>query len=117
SWGSASSVTVGTCATPVLGASIGSKRSCTVLGLAASTAYQFQVVAFRGTLNLNAVFGALSNVASGTTLADPNPPVLPPPPPPSAGGVWPNEATGSRVLNVQPWDRLTGLCSNYLRRA
>jgi Bacterial Ig-like domain (group 2) len=38
-----------------------------VLGLTASTGYQFELVAFRGTLNVNAVFGALSNVASGTT--------------------------------------------------
>src|SRR3989442_10150560 len=31
-----------------------------------STGYQFQLVAFRGTLNVNAVFGGLSNQASGT---------------------------------------------------
>jgi hypothetical protein len=40
-----------------------------VLGLVASTGYQFQLVAYRGTLNVNAVFGGLSNVASGTTAA------------------------------------------------
>jgi len=59
---------------PVAGAAIGGKRSCTVLGLSAVTAYQFQLVAFRGTLNVNAVFGSLSNVASGTTATGPGAP-------------------------------------------
>src|SRR5437879_12599916 len=50
--------------------SIGAKRTCTVLGLASSTAYQFQLVPFRGVLNTaSSVFGPLSNVASGTTAA------------------------------------------------
>jgi hypothetical protein len=40
------------------------------------TSYQFQLVAFRGTLNIDAVFGAISNVATGTTTG-----TLPPPPP------------------------------------
>jgi hypothetical protein len=66
SWGSAAEVTRGSCASPVAGSVIGAKRSCTVLGLAASTGYQVQVIAFRGTVNVNAVFGALSNVAGGT---------------------------------------------------
>ncbi len=69
SWGSASEVSRGSCATPVAGTAVGAPRTCTVLGLKAGTSYQFQVVAFRGTLNVNAVFGALSNVASGTTGA------------------------------------------------
>jgi uncharacterized protein YjdB len=68
SWGSATSVTRGTCTTPVAGTSIGAKRSCTVLGLTPSTAYQFQLIAFRGTLNQSAVFGSPSNVASTATL-------------------------------------------------
>jgi len=51
------------------GTAIGATRSCTVLGLAAGTGYQFQLVAFRGTLNVDAVFGAFSNVVSGTTGA------------------------------------------------
>src|SRR2546426_641592 len=66
-WGSAAIVTRGSCTTPVVGSAIGAKRSCTVLGLVPSTGYQFQLVAFRGTMNLNAAYGALSNVASGTT--------------------------------------------------
>jgi len=68
-WTSGTDVVRGTCATPVSGSAIGARRSCTVLGLAAGTAYQFQIVAFRGTLTVNAVFGALSNLASGTTTA------------------------------------------------
>src|SRR5207245_10873817 len=68
-WSSATDVTLGTCATPVAGSAIGATRTCTVLGLQSGVTYQFQLVAFRGTLNVNAVFGALSNVASGTTSA------------------------------------------------
>ncbi|HYL72355.1 MAG TPA: fibronectin type III domain-containing protein, partial [Candidatus Dormibacteraeota bacterium] len=71
SWGSAASVTAGTCKVPLAGSTIGAVKTCTVLGLIASTAYQFQLIAYRGTLNVNAVFGALSNVASGTTGAGP----------------------------------------------
>jgi uncharacterized protein YjdB len=67
SWPAATSVAQGTCAVPMAGTAIGATRSCTVMGLASGTAYQFQLVAFRGTLNVDAVFGAFSNVASGTT--------------------------------------------------
>jgi uncharacterized protein YjdB len=68
-WGRATMASQGTCATPLKGAAVGAKRRCTVLGLAASTAYDFQLVAFRGALNMNAVFGDLSNIATGTTAA------------------------------------------------
>ena len=72
SWGAnTTSVTRGTCATPVAGTAIGASRTCTVLGMGASTTYSFELVAFRGTLGVNAVFGSLSNVASGTTAAAP----------------------------------------------
>ena len=57
SWASANDVTQGTCAVPLAGTAIGATRSCTVLGLAASTGYEFQLVAFRGTLDVDAVFG------------------------------------------------------------
>src|SRR5439155_8184 len=80
SWGSAPSVTNGTCTTPVVGTGIGSRLTCTVLGLSAATNYNFQLVAFRGTLNMNAVFGGLSNIAAATTTAE-----APPPPPPPGG--------------------------------
>jgi len=69
SWGTAAPVVSGTCGTPLAGQAVGNKRTCTVGGLTAGTSYQFQIVAFRGTLNQNAVFGALSNVASGATIA------------------------------------------------
>lgn len=69
SWGTAAPAVAGTCGSPLAGTSIGNKRSCTVSGLTAGTSYQFQVVAFRGSLNQNAVFGALSNVATGATIA------------------------------------------------
>ncbi len=71
SWGSAPSVTRGTCAVPLGGSAIGARRSCTVLGLSPSKSYQFLLVPFRGTLNVNAAFGGLSNVASGTTASRP----------------------------------------------
>jgi hypothetical protein len=67
SWGSAAKVTRGSCATPLAGTSIGASRACTVEGLAAGTAYEVQLVAYRGTLSVDAVFGQLSNTAAGTT--------------------------------------------------
>jgi uncharacterized protein YjdB len=75
SWGSAPSVTSGTCSTPVAGTAIGSQVSCTVLGLVAATNYNFQLVAFRGTMNLNAVYGSLSNTVAATTTSGAPPPV------------------------------------------
>jgi len=68
-WGGTPSVSRGTCATPVAGTSVGAKRTCTVLGLSAGTTYSFELVAYRGTLNVNAVFGGLSNAASGATTS------------------------------------------------
>src|SRR5205814_1528134 len=91
SWGSAQSVTRGTCATPVVGTTVGVKHTCTVSGLSQATSYDFELVAFRGTLNVNAVCGGLSNVAKGRTRAggrhDPHPrrrrpPAVPPRVPP-----------------------------------
>ena len=66
-WSTAPDVARGTCRVPMTGTVIGARRSCTVLGLAAATSYQFQLVSFRGTLNVDAVFGGLSNVVSATT--------------------------------------------------
>jgi len=77
SWGSATTATRGTCSTPLSGAAIGTKLSCTINGLTPSTAYNFQVVAYRGTLNVNAVFGALSSVVAASTTS--STPVTPPP--------------------------------------
>src|SRR6185503_19500443 len=69
-WGAATDVTKGSCKVPLVGTTVGAKRTCKVQGLAASTAYQFQMVAFRGTLNVDAVFGELSNIAGRTTAAE-----------------------------------------------
>jgi uncharacterized protein YjdB len=66
-WAQATTVTKGSCAS-LTGSQIGASRTCTVEGLRESTGYQFQLVAYRGTLNVDAVFGALSNVTSGITL-------------------------------------------------
>jgi hypothetical protein len=68
-WSSGQDVSQGTCQVPMAGTVIGNRRTCTVLGLTPTTAYQFQLVAFRGTLNVDAVFGALSNVVNATTQA------------------------------------------------
>jgi len=69
SWGSAANVANGSCATPIAGTTIGAKRTCTVLGLAAGTAYAFELVAYRGTLGQGPTFGGLSNVVTTTTAA------------------------------------------------
>ena len=77
SWGSAASTTSGTCTTPVAGTTIGSQLSCTVLGLTPATDYNFELVPYRGTLNLDAVFGSLSNTVSGATTASAGTPPAP----------------------------------------
>jgi uncharacterized protein YjdB len=66
-FGSAVDVAQGTCVRPVIGTGIGAKRTCTILGLAPASSYQMQLITYRGTLDSNAVFGHLSNVASATT--------------------------------------------------
>src|SRR5437762_1781934 len=68
-FGAATDVAQGTCVRPVLGSAIGARRTCTILGLSSGTSYQVQLVSYRGILDSNAVFGPLSNVASGTTVA------------------------------------------------
>jgi len=73
SWAAASSVSAGTCASPVGGSEVGGGLSCTVMGLTAGTAYNFQVKAFRGNMGENAVWGEPSNVAAATTTSPPPP--------------------------------------------
>ncbi len=74
SWGTASTVARGTCVTPLVGTALGVKLSCTINGLTPSTAYNFQIVPFRGTLNVNAVFGPLANPVAASTIASAPPP-------------------------------------------
>src|SRR6266853_3660977 len=69
-WGTARDVTEGTCATPVSGRGVGTRLTCTVLGLAPTTTYAFQVQAYRSTLDLVVVSGDPSNIAQGTTTCD-----------------------------------------------
>lgn len=66
-WGTAASVTAGTCATPLAGTTIGSTKSCTITGLTTTTPYELQLVPYRGTIGVDAVYGPLSNVTGGTT--------------------------------------------------
>jgi len=75
SWGTANPAVNGTCATPLAGTAVGSTITCTIVALSPSTNYNFQVIAFRGTLNGNAVFGDPSNVVAASTVA-----ITPPPP-------------------------------------
>ena len=67
-WGPAASVSQGTCSVPLVATGTAGVTTCTVEGLSAATDYEFQLVAFRGTLNGSATFGPLSNVAAGRTL-------------------------------------------------
>ena len=65
-WGGATDVGQGTCASPLSGVAVGATLTCAVEGLTTGTGYDFQLVAFRGTLNVDAVFGQLSNVVTGS---------------------------------------------------
>jgi polysaccharide lyase-like protein/fibronectin type III domain protein len=102
SWGSASDVAQGTCKVPMAGTGIGARRTCTVLGLSPSTTYEFQLVAYRGTLNQDAVFGGLSNVARSTTPAGSG-----------GGGAWPHEPSGFTVIEETGWE--SGTLGNWYR--
>lgn len=111
SWGSAASVANGTCAAPLAGTGMSGTLSCTVLGLSPSTSYNFQVKAFRGAMDGNAVFGGLSNVVSASTLAG-----SPPPPvvtsvtvaPPSASIVAGTTTTLQATVKDQNGNAMTG---------
>lgn len=96
SWGSATNVAKGTCTTPIAGTTIGAKLTCSISGLNPSTAYNFQIVAFRGTLNVNAVFGALSSpLAASTTAPAPSGPIV------GSVTVTPGSASGSVGQSAQ----------------
>jgi uncharacterized protein YjdB len=76
-WGSASNSSSGTCTAPIAGTAAGNRLSCTITGLSPATSYNFQVLSFRGTLNVDATFGGLSNIAAAATAAtSPPPPVV-----------------------------------------
>jgi uncharacterized protein YjdB len=68
-WGTATTATRGTCASPLAGSTVAGQRSCTINGLNAATAYDFQVRAFRTLTGQDTLFGGLSNIGKTTTLA------------------------------------------------
>ena len=118
-WGSATRVTQGTCSAPVTGTAIGAHRSCTVAGLSPGTTYDFQMVAYRGTIDQDAVLGGLSNVATGTTTSGELPPeatvgqwsgVIPAPIVQLHVSLLPNGRVLSWGLQGEPqvWDPVTG---------
>jgi|GEM_PF-2046111 len=65
SWGAAYATEI-----TVAGTGVGAVKEHTWNGLTSGTDHQFQTVAYRGTLNVDAVFGAASNTASGTTVVN-----------------------------------------------
>lgn len=90
-WGSASVLAV-------QGTTVGALRSIDLSGLTPGTSYQCQIVAYRGTLNVDAVFGSLSTVVTGLTSG-----IITPPPPPS-GVAWPHEPVGLTVYHETGWE-------------
>lgn len=70
-WGGTPDVLTGGCSAPVYGSTAGGgrTRSCVLGGLLPNRAYEFQLVAYTGTLKVNAIFGPLSNLATATTAS------------------------------------------------
>ena len=66
-WGSATVVTEGTCAEPLIGTSPGTARECTVTGLAPGTSFDFQMASFRESPEGRVYATTLSKVASALT--------------------------------------------------
>jgi len=70
-WATATNVVRGTCVSPVNAPSAGATVTCQIRGLAASSGYRMEVMAYRGTIGVDAVYGAPSNIAAATTAAAP----------------------------------------------
>lgn len=68
-WPMQTDVTTGNCGAPIYGSTAvgGRTRSCVLTGLLPNTGYDVQLIAYTGVLNSTAVFGAVSNVATGKT--------------------------------------------------
>lgn len=94
-WGTATDVSSGTCSAPRDGTSTSAKVTCTVTNLSADTNYKFQLVAFRGSYPTDMVYGDLSNVASGSTPAPPDPTTQPQP---GGSAGHPNEPAGLTAI-------------------
>lgn len=68
SWGEASSVASGTCSTPYTPGVTNTVVTCTITGLTTGTQYDIQLVAYKGTPNVDAVYSNLSNIATVTPM-------------------------------------------------
>lgn len=68
SWGSASSVVSGTCASPFTPGVTNTVVTCTITGLTTGTQYDVQMVSYKGTPNVDAVYSNLSNIATVTPM-------------------------------------------------
>lgn len=68
SWGTASDVASGTCSTPYAPGVINTVTTCTITGLTTGTQYDVQLVPYKGTIGVDAVYGNLSNIATVTTM-------------------------------------------------
>lgn len=87
------------------GSVVGAPRVFVLTNLTPGTNYQVQLVAYRGTLNVDAVFGELSNIASGATAVIVGPPVVIPPP---SSAVWPNAPAGWTTVYDSPLTAIPG---------
>lgn len=71
SWGLSTSVTFGTCKSPVVGVKVGQKRTCTIQGLKPSSDNGIQAVPFAGQMNTPTVrYGSLINPIKFSTLSE-----------------------------------------------
>ncbi len=70
SWGDASGVAAGTCTSPYLPGVANQVVTCTVTGLTKGTLYQLQLIPYKNTLGVDAVYSELSNIAAVTTQGD-----------------------------------------------
>lgn len=107
------------CAPTIRGDGIGTTISCTVEGLEASTAYEFQLMSYRIEENGSWAGARYSNKAQGETATpgdsivepDPDSIVVPDPPPPTqgsiSGGIWIDREDLMRLPTSGPaWDAL-----------
>lgn len=69
SWGTAANVTYGTCGGVISGSSVGNRRTCTVTNLLGGTTYEFQLIAYRGDIATDGIYGDLSNIVAASTPA------------------------------------------------
>ncbi|MFQ5530170.1 MAG: Ig-like domain-containing protein [Gemmatimonadota bacterium] len=71
SWPQATHVAFGSCGGQLSGISVGNERVCSVSNLQAGTRYEFQVIAFRGDITQDPVYGDLSAIVGASTPSAP----------------------------------------------